>query len=183
MGLAGSDPWPRSGWIRLFVPGMDIFHLNQQQLGHTVGHMAPPPSVGHPNLADLDHVVGNTHEVYPQHHSCLKCTSRDRRGSWWSWARRVWCPALSAIPSEPSGVCTISWSFYAWQQTESWKGLNRGSNFPTQQEITAGGRRTWRDGACSSFANKLTRIHNAELHVAHANHEATELSLARSTEN
>jgi hypothetical protein len=37
---------------------LDIFHLDQQQLGRPVGHMPSPPSVGHPGLPESDHVNG-----------------------------------------------------------------------------------------------------------------------------
>jgi hypothetical protein len=44
--------------IQLLFMGWTSSIFYQQQLGHPVGHRPQPPSVGHPDLPDLDHVVG-----------------------------------------------------------------------------------------------------------------------------
>ena len=58
VGRFGSGYLSRPVGIRLLVPGLDIFHLDQQQLGRPMGHMPSPPSVGHPGLPESDHVDG-----------------------------------------------------------------------------------------------------------------------------
>jgi hypothetical protein len=50
MGLHGFVYLRRSVGIWLLGPGLHIFHLDQQQLGRSVGHMLSPPPVGHPDL-------------------------------------------------------------------------------------------------------------------------------------
>ncbi|KAK1614824.1 hypothetical protein QYE76_020341 [Lolium multiflorum] len=56
-GPHGSGLLCRSVRIRLQVPGLDFILLDQQQLGRPMGPMPPSPSVGHPGLPDLGHVV------------------------------------------------------------------------------------------------------------------------------
>ncbi|KAK1649217.1 hypothetical protein QYE76_067022 [Lolium multiflorum] len=57
MGLHGSGLLRRSVRIRLQVPGLDFILLDHRQLGRPMGPMPPSPSVGHPGLPDLGHVV------------------------------------------------------------------------------------------------------------------------------
>jgi hypothetical protein len=47
-----------SVWMRLLFLGWTSSIFYQQQLDRSVGHKPPPPSVGHPGLPDLDHIVG-----------------------------------------------------------------------------------------------------------------------------
>jgi hypothetical protein len=39
------------------LPGLDFIHLDLQQLGCPMVHTPPSPSMGHPGLPDLGHVV------------------------------------------------------------------------------------------------------------------------------
>jgi hypothetical protein len=58
--LVGPDPTPGIGRARsgsLFL-GLTSSILNLDQLGRPVGHMASPPSVGHPGLPELGAVDG-----------------------------------------------------------------------------------------------------------------------------
>jgi hypothetical protein len=57
MGLHGSDYLHRPVEIQLLFLGWTSSIFYQQQLGRLMGHMPPSPSVGHPDLPDLDHVV------------------------------------------------------------------------------------------------------------------------------
>ena len=100
--LQGSGYLSRPVGIRLLVPGLDIFHLDQQQLGRSVGHMPSPPSVGHPGLPESDHVDGIPMKYI--HNSSPRSS-----------------PRFTVLPSSSACACT----FILWSEriTENLEGL------------------------------------------------------------
>jgi hypothetical protein len=121
MGLYGSGYLCRSVEIRPLFPGLNFIHLDLQQLGRLMGHMPSSPSVGHPGLPDLCHVVDipikYTHNRYK---GGTRGDARGANGPGWR-ALSVW--ARHVVPFAPRGPYRMVLSLTDFSSGQNWSGI------------------------------------------------------------